>query len=55
MYGGSRIVIQRTNEEVGRDTTRFLPNGETHTRTVDVSREKDAGKCVKQVEFDQEP
>ena len=53
---GSRSdVIQRTDDGYTRDTTRTLPGGETHTRSVDVSCEKDAGKCVKQVETGQQP
>jgi hypothetical protein len=53
--GSKSDVIQRTEEGFSRDTTRTLPNGETHTRSVDVSCDHDAGKCVKQVEVDQQP
>lgn len=53
--GAKSDVIQRTEDGFSRDTTRMLPNGETHTRSVDVSCEKDVGKCVKQVEIDQQP
>jgi hypothetical protein len=53
---GSMIdVIQRTENGFSRDTTRTLPNGELHTRAVDVSCDKDVGKCVKQVGVDQQP
>ncbi len=51
--GSMSDVIQRTDDGFSRDTTRTLPNGETHTRNVDVSCAKDVGKCVKQVEVDQ--
>ncbi len=51
---GSRSdVIQRTDDGFIRDTSRTLPNGELHTQIVDVSCEKDVGKCVKQVTVDQ--
>lgn len=53
--GSKSDVIQRTENGFTRDTTRTLPNGEMHTRAVDVSCEKDVGKCVKQVEVDQQP
>ena len=53
--GSKSDVIQRTEDGFSRETARTLPNGETHTRSVDVSCEKDAGKCVKQVEIDQQP
>jgi hypothetical protein len=43
-------VIQRTDAGYSRDTARTTPVGSTHTRAVDVSCDKDAGKCVKQVE-----
>jgi hypothetical protein len=43
-------VIQRTDDGYTRDTVRNLPNGETRTRSVDVSCDKDAVKCVKTVE-----
>jgi hypothetical protein len=45
-------VIQRTEDGYSRATSRTLPNGETHTRAVDVSCDQDAGKCIKQVEID---
>jgi hypothetical protein len=53
--GSKSDVIQRTEDGFSRDTTRTLPNGETHTRSVDVSCDKDAGKCVKQVEVEPQP
>jgi len=53
---GSRSdVIQRTDDGYTRETVRTLPGGETHTRDVDVSCDKDAGKCVKQVETGRQP
>ena len=52
--GSKSDVIQRTDEGFARDTTRNLPNGETHTRSVDASCDG-VGKCVKQVEVDQKP
>jgi len=52
---GSRSdVIQRTEDGYTRDTTRVAPNGQTHTRAVDVSCDGE-GKCVKQVEVDPQP
>ena len=53
--GSMTDVIQRTEDGFTRDTTRTLPNGTTHTRAVDVSCDKDAAKCVKQVEVGKEP
>lgn len=53
--GAKSDVIQRTDGGFARDTTRTSPGGPTHTRSVDVSCDKDAGKCVKQVEVGQEP
>lgn len=53
--GSKSDVIQRTEDGYSRDTARTLPNGETHTRSVDVSCDKDARKCVKQVEVGQQP
>jgi hypothetical protein len=53
--GSKSDVIQRTDDGYSRDTTRTTPNGATHTRSVDVSCDKDAGKCVKQVETGQQP
>jgi hypothetical protein len=52
--GSMSDVIQRTDDGYTRDTTRVLPNGETHTRNVDVSCNPDAGKCVKEVEVDRQ-
>jgi hypothetical protein len=52
--GSKSDVIQRTDEGFARETTRNLPNGETHTRGVDASCNGE-GKCVKQVEVDQQP
>jgi hypothetical protein len=48
-------VIQCTEDGFPRDSKRTLPNGETHTRSVDVTCEKDVGKCVKQAEVDEQP
>ena len=48
--GSMSDVIQHTDEGFSRETTRTTPNGETHTRSVEVSCDKDVGKCVKQVE-----
>ena len=53
--GSKSDVIQRTEDGYSRDTTRTTPNGDTHTRAVDVSCDKDAGKCVKQVDVGQQP
>jgi hypothetical protein len=53
--GSKSDTVQRTDDGYTRDTSRTLPNGETHTRAVDVSCDKDAGKCVKQVEVDKQP
>ena len=53
--GSMTDVIQRTDDGYSRDTSRTTPNGTTHTRAVDVSCDKDAGKCVKQVETGKEP
>lgn len=53
--GSMSDVIQRTDEGFSRETTRTTPNGETHTRSVEVSCDKDVGKCVKQVEAGKEP
>jgi len=52
--GSMSDVIQRTDDGYTRNTSRTLPNGETHTRSVDVSCDKDAHNCVKQVEVDQQ-
>lgn len=48
--GSKSEVIQRTDDGYTRDTVRTLPNGGTHERSVDVSCDQDARKCVKQVE-----
>lgn len=53
--GSKSDVVQRTEDGYTRDTTRTLPNGTTTTRSVDVSCDKDAGKCVKQVEVGKQP
>jgi hypothetical protein len=53
--GSMSDVIQRTDDGFTRSTSRTLPSGETHTRDVDVSCDKDARSCVKQVEVDQQP
>ena len=53
--GARSDVIQRTDDGYSRDTTRTTPAGATHTRSVDVSCDKDAGKCIKQVETGQQP
>lgn len=53
--GSMSDVIQRTEDGYTRDTARTLPNGTTHTRNVDVSCDKDAAKCVKQVEAGKQP
>ena len=53
--GSKSDVIQRTEDGFARDTTRTTRHGETHTRSVDVSCDKDARKCVKQVEVGQQP
>jgi hypothetical protein len=53
--GSMSDVIQRTDDGYTRDTARTTPNGTTHTRNVDVSCDKDAGKCVKQVEVGKQP
>jgi hypothetical protein len=51
--GTKSDVVQRTDDGYTRNTTRTLPSGGTHTRDVEVSCDRDAGKCVKQVEIDQ--
>jgi hypothetical protein len=53
--GSMSDVIQRTEDGYSRDTTRTTPDGESHTRSVDVSCEKDAKKCVRQVDVGQQP
>ena len=53
--GSMSDVIQRTDDGYTRDTTRSLPNGTTLTREVDVSCDKEARSCVKQVEVDKTP
>jgi hypothetical protein len=52
--GAKPDVIQCTEDGISRSTTRTLPNGEGHSRSVDVTCEKDVGKCVKQVEVDRQ-
>jgi len=47
-------VIQRTEDGYTRDIARTTPDGATHTRSVDVTCDKDVGKCVKQVEVGKE-
>ncbi len=42
--GSKSDVIQRTEDGFTRDTVRTLPSGETHTRAVDVTCNKNAGK-----------
>jgi hypothetical protein len=53
--GSMSDVIQRTDDGYSRNTSHTLPNSETHTRNVDVSCDKDAATCVKQVETGQQP
>jgi len=53
--GSTSDVIQRTEDGYSRNTTHTTPNGESHTRSVDVSCDKDAQKCVKQVDVGQQP
>lgn len=53
--GSKTDVIQRTDDGYSRDTVRTLPSGETHSRSVDVSCDKDARTCVKQVEAGPQP
>jgi hypothetical protein len=53
--GEKTDVIQRTEDGYSRDVTRTAPDGSTHTRAVDFSCDKDAKKCVKQVEVGTEP
>lgn len=48
--GSVSDVVQRTEDGYTRDTTRNLPNGEARTRSVDVSCDKAARKCVKEVD-----
>jgi hypothetical protein len=48
-------VIQRTDDGFARDVTRTTADGATHTRFVDESCDKDAEKCVEQVEIGREP
>jgi hypothetical protein len=52
--GAKSDVIQRTEDGYSRDTTRTTPDGATHTRAVDVTCDKDVGKCVRQVEVGKE-
>ncbi len=53
--GSMSDVVQRTDDGYSRDTTRTTPNGVTLMREVDVSCDKEANKCVKQVEVDKQP
>jgi hypothetical protein len=53
--GSTSDVIQRTEDGYSRDTTHTTPDGRSHTRSVDVSCDKDANKCVKQVDVGQQP
>jgi hypothetical protein len=53
--GSTSDVIQRTEDGYSRNTTHTTPDGATHTRDVDVSCDKDAKKCVKQVDVGQQP
>jgi len=53
--GSKSDVIQRTEDGYSRNTTHTTPDGATHTRDVDVSCDKDAKKCVKQVDVGQQP
>jgi hypothetical protein len=47
-------VIQCTDDGFSRGATGKFPDGESHTRAVDVSCEGE-GKCVEQAEVDQKP
>jgi hypothetical protein len=54
--GSMSDVIQRTEDGFARDTSRTTPDGTTHTRSVDVSCDKNkAPTCVRQVEVGKEP
>jgi len=53
--GSKPDVIQRTEDGYSRNTTHTTPDGATHTRDVDVSCDKDAKKCVRQVDVGQQP
>lgn len=53
--GSKSDVTQRTDDGYTRDVTRTAPNGTTTTRSVDVSCDQDAKKCVKQVEVGKQP
>ncbi len=53
--GSMSAVTQRTDDGYTRDVTRTAPDGTTSTRSVDVSCDKDAKKCVKQVETGKQP
>jgi hypothetical protein len=54
--GSKSDVIQRTDDGYTRDVTRTTPDGATHTRSVDVSCNKNKPSvCVKQVEVGKEP
>jgi hypothetical protein len=43
-------VIQRTDDGFARTAARTTSDRATHTRAVDLSCDKNVGKCVKQVE-----
>jgi hypothetical protein len=53
--GSGSDVIQRTEVGYSRNTPHTTPDGATHTRDVDVSCDKDAQKCVRQVDVGQQP
>jgi hypothetical protein len=53
--GPKSDVIQCTEDGFGCDPARTLPNFESHTRSVDGSCEKYAGKCIQQEEVGQQP
>jgi len=53
--GSMSDVVQRTDDGYTRDTARMLPDGTTQTRNVEVSCDKDAARCVKQVEVGKQP
>ncbi len=48
--GSMNSVRTRTDDGYTRDVTRELPNGETRSRSVDVSCDKDAKTCTKTVD-----
>jgi hypothetical protein len=54
--GSMSDVIQRTDDGYTRATTRTLPDGESHTRSVDAScNQQKTGECIKQVGTGQQP